>query len=37
MRIPFDLKVPLVRIIPKEIIGEEGNDGFAKMFVIVWK
>lgn len=37
MRIPFDLKVPLVRIIPREIIGEEGKDECAKMSVIVGK
>lgn len=35
MRIPFDLKVLLVRIIPKEIIREEGKDECAKTFVIV--
>lgn len=34
MRIPFDLKVPLVRIILKDIIGEEGKDECAKMFVM---
>ena len=35
MRKPFDLKVSLVRIIPKEIIREEGKDECAKTFVIV--
>lgn len=29
MRIPFDLKVPLVRIIPKETIGE-GKDAVQR-------
>lgn len=37
MRIPFDLKVPLLRIIPKEIIGEEGKDEYAKTFITVGK
>lgn len=31
MRIPFDLEVPLVRIIPKDIIGEEGRDECANI------
>lgn len=33
MRIPFDLKVALVRIIPKEIIEGEGKEECTKMFV----
>lgn len=37
MRIFFDLKVLFVRIIFREIIGEEGKDECAKMFVIVGK
>ena len=37
MRMSFALKIPLVRIIPKEIIGEEGKDERTEMLVIVGK
>lgn len=37
MRILFDLRVPVARIISREIVGEEGKDENAKMFSIIGK